>query len=90
MSITLDLREAAAMMKVHPKTVLGLIDSGALPAAKIGRAYVLMVRDVQAHIEGNIARQTSERMRKITTSSQQGSRPAGSRSASSSGATCAR
>jgi len=59
---TLNTIEASKMMKVHPQTVLDLIGAGALPAAKIGRAYVLLTRDVLGYVERAIIRQTAERM----------------------------
>lgn len=59
---TLDINEAGKLMNVHPKTVLDLINNGTLPAGKIGRAYVLLTRDVMNHIEQIIVRQTAERM----------------------------
>ncbi len=61
---TVDIIEAAELMKVHPKTVQDLIHDGAIPAAKVGRAWVMMTKDVLTHIEKTIARQTAERMRK--------------------------
>ncbi|MEO6279178.1 helix-turn-helix domain-containing protein [Roseateles sp.] len=66
MSQTCDLNEAAALMKIHPKTVADHIDSGALPAARIGRAYVMLTKDVMALIEREIVKQTAERMRRVT------------------------
>lgn len=60
---TLGLHEAAAMMRVHPQTVLDKIGAGELPAARVGRAYVLMTKDVMAHIEHEIIQQTAARMR---------------------------
>lgn len=69
---TLDVIGAADMMKVHPNTVLGLISGGILPAAKIGRAYVLLTQDVLDYIEQQIINQTAERLvipgRRIRTS----------------------
>ena len=62
MTPTLDIHGAADLMKVHPKTVLDLIGSGALPAGKVGRAYVLLTKDVLAYVERAIATQTAERM----------------------------
>ena len=59
---TLDVHGAAELMKVHAKTVLGMIETGVLPAAKIGRAYVMLTKDVMQHIENQIIRQTAERM----------------------------
>ena len=60
---TLSVTEAAEMMKVHTCTVESLIHSCVLPAAKIGRAYVMMERDVLSYIEQQVIQQTSERMR---------------------------
>lgn len=59
--MTLDLRGAAALMKVHPRTVEAMARDGRLPAAKIGRSYVLMERDVLDFIEQQIANQTARR-----------------------------
>ena len=50
------------MLNVHPNTIFKLIDVGALPAAKIGRAWVFLERDVLAYVENQIVRQTAERM----------------------------
>lgn len=59
---TVNIHEAADMMNIHAKTVLDLINAGALPAAQIGRAYVLLYRDVMNYIEKEVIRQTAERM----------------------------
>lgn len=59
---TLSLQETAERMKVHPKTVLTFIKDGRLPAAKFGRAYVILEKDVDALIEGEIVKQTAERL----------------------------
>lgn len=64
MSHTVDIQGAADLLKVHPKTVLDLISAGAIPAARVGRAYVMLTKDVLAHIEGEIVRQTASRMRR--------------------------
>lgn len=64
MSHTVDVPAAADMLKVHPKTVLDLIDSGEIPAARVGRAYVMLTRDVLNHIEDAVIKQTAERMRR--------------------------
>lgn len=60
---TLNITSAAKMMQVHPQTVLDMIGAGVLPAARIGRAYVLLEKDIMAHIEAMIVRQTAQRMR---------------------------
>lgn len=59
---TVDVRGAADMMKVHPKTVLDLIEKQDLRAAKVGRAYVLLIRDVLEYIERSIMQQTAKRL----------------------------
>lgn len=61
-SSTLDIPSASTLMNIHPKTTLELINQGVLPAGKVGRAYVLLYRDVMAHIERVIVQQTAERM----------------------------
>ena len=61
---TVDITQAAALMKVHTKTVLDKINSGELAAGKVGRAYVFMTKDVLALIEHEIISQTAARMRR--------------------------
>ncbi|MGQ0596752.1 helix-turn-helix domain-containing protein [Aquabacterium sp.] len=39
---TLDLTEAASLLKIHPKTLQRLAQSGAVPACKVGRAWVFI------------------------------------------------
>lgn len=89
-SPTTDVVGAAELLKVHPKTILSLIDSGAIPAAKVGRAYAMLVRDVLSYLEQSIIAQTSERMRAPTKAPRQGRTRAGSRNASSSVGSCGR
>lgn len=60
---TVGVDEAAIILKVHPKTVLELIATCAIPAAKEGRAWVMMTSDVVGHIQTKIAKQTALRMR---------------------------
>lgn len=62
MTPTVTLEGAAELMNVHPKTVVDLINSGALAAARIGRAYVLLTKDVMAYIEAQIVAQTAARL----------------------------
>lgn len=59
---TCNVEQAAALLHVHPKTLLDLISTGVLPAAKIGRAWVLLERDVLSYLAQEIARQTAERL----------------------------
>ena len=61
-SATVDINGAAELLKVHPKTVLDLISAGVLPAARVGRAYVLLTKDVLDHITQQIINQTAERL----------------------------
>lgn len=58
---TLDLQGAAALMKIHPVTLGRMINDGRIPAARIGRAYVLMERDVLGYIERQITAQTARK-----------------------------
>ncbi len=60
--MTLDIHGAAAMMNVHSRTILDLIADGTLPAGRVGRAFVLMKKDVLTHIERVIIQQTAARM----------------------------
>lgn len=60
--MTLDIHKAGAMMNIHPDTVLVLIGKGVLPAGKVGRAYVLLTRDVLAYVERIVAQQTAARL----------------------------
>ncbi len=59
---TLTVPEAACILGVHANTVFKLIDSGAIAAAKIGRAYIMLTVDVMAYIQHQVAEQTSQRM----------------------------
>jgi len=61
---TVDLSGAADLLKVHQKTALDLIHAGAIPAAKVGRAYVMLRQDVLHYIENQILAQTAARMRR--------------------------
>lgn len=59
---TLDILGAAELLKVHPKTVLDLIHDCVIPAARIGRSYVIMEKDVLDYVEQQIVAQTAKRM----------------------------
>lgn len=58
---TVNVPEAAKLLKVHDKTVIDLIHANAFPAAKIGRAFVMLERDVLKYIEDQIHKQTIKR-----------------------------
>lgn len=62
MTHTVDIHGAADLMKIHPKTVLDKINAGELPAAKVGRAYVMLTSDVIALIERAVQEQTAARL----------------------------
>jgi excisionase family DNA binding protein len=49
-------------MKADDCVVRKLIADGLLPAAKIGKRYVLLESDVMAFIEAQVVKQTAERM----------------------------
>lgn len=59
---TCNVPQAAEILKVHENRVMQLIDRGELPAAKIGRAWVMMERDVLAYVERQIVEQTACRL----------------------------
>jgi excisionase family DNA binding protein len=58
---TLSVPQAADRMKIHTETMLEMIRKGVIPAAKIGRSYVILEKDVMQHIENQIMKQTAER-----------------------------
>lgn len=47
---TLDITEAARLLKVHPKTLQGLARAGRIPACKIGRAWVFLESMLLDHL----------------------------------------
>lgn len=61
---TVDVAGAADMLKVHEETVLRMIRAGSLPAARVGRAYVLLAEDVMSYIVREVGEQTAKRMRR--------------------------
>lgn len=58
---TLNTTQAAEVLKVHPNTVESLINEGVIPAAKIGRAWVMMTEHVMKYLENQIIQQTAQR-----------------------------
>ena len=86
----MNLKEAAETLKIHPHSMEKIIRAGHIPAGRVGRAYVLMTRDVLAYAERIIIDQTAGRINASTTrAARQGRSRAGSRSASASGGFCA-
>ena len=59
---TVGISGAAEILKVHPNTVEDMIHAGTIPAAKVGRAWVMMTRDVLAYVEKQIIEQTGARL----------------------------
>lgn len=59
---TVGIKGAADILHIHPNTVVDLIMNGQIPAAKVGRAWVMMTRDVLAYVERLIIAQTAERL----------------------------
>lgn len=59
---TTNVSQAATILNIHENRVLKLIEGGDLPAAKIGRAWVMMTKDVLTYIENQIIVQTQQRM----------------------------
>lgn len=59
---TLDLTGAAKRMYVHENTVVRLITAGEIPAAKIGRAWVMREADIDDYVQRQIDLQTASRM----------------------------
>lgn len=89
-SPTMSLAEAADALKIHPHSLEKLIRAGEINAGKVGRAYVLMTRDVLAYVEKVIIQQTAARLNlKTTRGPSTNRRRAGSRSASASAGSCA-
>lgn len=60
---TMSLIEAAKALKIHPHSLEKMIRAGDIAAGKVGRAYVLMTRDVLAYAEKVILQQTADRLR---------------------------
>ena len=86
----MNLKEAAETLKIHPHSMEKIIRAGHIPAGRVGRAYVLMTRDVLAYAERIIIDQTAGRIHASTTrAARKGRSRAGSRSASASGGFCA-
>ena len=46
---TMNITEAADTLKIHPHSLEKIIRAGHIPAGRVGRAYVLMTRDVLAY-----------------------------------------
>ena len=78
---TLSVAEVAARMKTCTKTIYRMIDAGQLPAARIGKAFVILESDVTKYIEEQVFAQTEARQMVPTTKKKRVRRRAGSCSA---------
>jgi len=58
---TYDIHEAADFLKIDRTTALELAATGALPGAKVGRAWVFMEDELVAYLRDATRRQTQER-----------------------------
>jgi len=47
---THDLRQAAALLRVHPETLRQMAKTGVIPGAKVGRAWVFVEEDLVAYL----------------------------------------
>ncbi len=50
MTTTLNLAEAATLLKIHPKTLERMARVGAVPACKVGRAWVFIAQLLIDHL----------------------------------------
>ena len=53
---TLNLKEAAALLKIHPVTLQDKARAGEIPGAKIGRAWVFIEFDLLEYIRSKCPR----------------------------------
>ena len=56
------LETAAELLATDPTTVRALIEDGIIPAAKIGRAWVMIEDDIAEYLRQRIREQTAERI----------------------------
>ena len=59
---TLNLEEAAELLKVHIETLGRLAKTGQLPGAKIGRAWVFLEEDLVDYLREQIQKQQTKRL----------------------------
>lgn len=62
MTDTLDLSEAAALLKVDAETARQLAANGTLYAAKIGRSWVFLRDDLIEYLRREVREQTRQRL----------------------------
>lgn len=65
---TYDVSEAADFLKVDRSTALELANSGLLPGAKVGRAWVFMEEELVNYLRDVTRKQTTERRARVDAS----------------------
>ena len=58
---TVGLEEAASFLRADRTTVMALIGSGQIHAAKIGRAWVILKSDLVSYLRSEVSKQTIAR-----------------------------
>lgn len=66
---TLDVAEAAALLRAEPETIMQLARKGTIPGTRIGKSWVFLREDVIAFLKEEIAKDTEERRRHRASSS---------------------
>lgn len=61
---TLDIAEAAALLRAEAETIMQLARKGALPGTRIGKSWVFLREDVIAFLKEQISKDTEERRRR--------------------------
>ncbi|TXF11235.1 helix-turn-helix domain-containing protein [Pelomicrobium methylotrophicum] len=56
---TLDLKQAAAFLRMHPKTVQERAKAGIIPGAKPGKCWVFLQADLEAYLRSLQCRSTA-------------------------------
>ncbi|MGZ8227491.1 MAG: helix-turn-helix domain-containing protein [Methylococcaceae bacterium] len=57
---TLDLSEAAQLLKLHPQTVLQRVRAGDIPGAKLGKCWVFIQQDLIEWVRSKYTRPQQE------------------------------
>ena len=63
---TLDLQEAADLLRIHPVTLQGKAKAGEIPGAKIGKCWVFVDVDLIDHIRAHYPRRTLQGEQEIS------------------------
>ena len=60
---TLDVAEAAALLRAEAETIMQLAHKGELPGTRIGKSWVFLREDVLSFLKYQITKDTAERRR---------------------------